>query len=76
VVQLISQAADALQHAHDYGIIHLDVKPANFLIRSNRTNPNCPDLLLADFGVAKLIAAAIQTSQSIRGTPKSLFGNL
>ena len=69
VVQLVYQAADALQYAHEHGIIHRDVKPANFLIRSNRENPNCPDLLLADFGVAKLSAVATRSSQSIRGTP-------
>lgn len=69
VAQLVNQAAGALQYAHDHGIIHRDVKPANFLIHSNRENPNCPDLLLADFGVAKLNAVATRSSQSIRGTP-------
>ena len=69
VVQLVNQAANALQYAHDHGIIHRDVKPANFLIHSNREHPNCPDLLLADFGVAKLSAVATRSSQSIRGTP-------
>ncbi len=69
VVQLVRQAADALQYAHDRGIIHRDVKPANFLIRMNRDNPNVPDLLLADFGVAKITAAATRSSQSVRGTP-------
>ncbi|HLH60348.1 MAG TPA: serine/threonine-protein kinase [Ktedonobacteraceae bacterium] len=69
IVQLIRQAADALQYAHDRGIIHRDVKPANFLIRGNRDNPNCPDLLLADFGVAKITAAATRSSQAVRGTP-------
>jgi serine/threonine protein kinase len=69
IVQLVRQVADALQYAHDRGIIHRDVKPANFLIRSNRDNPNCPDLLLADFGIARISAAATRTSQSVRGTP-------
>ena len=69
VVQFVNQAADALQHAHDHGIIHCDVKPANFLLRGSRDNPNCPDLLLADFGVARLGAMTTSTSQSIRGTP-------
>jgi serine/threonine protein kinase len=67
VVQLVRQAADALQYAHDQQIVHRDVKPSNFLIRSNRDNPNCPDLLLADFGVAKLTTENV--SQIIRGTP-------
>ncbi len=66
VAELVRQAADALQYAHDHHIIHRDVKPANFLIRSNRDNLNCPDLLLADFGVAKLSTG---TTRTIRGTP-------
>lgn len=69
VVQLVIQAADALQYAHDHGVIHRDVKPANFLIHSNRNAPDCPDLLLADFGVAKLSAAATRSGPNIRGTP-------
>lgn len=69
VVQLVNQAADALQYAHDHGIVHRDVKPANFLIHSNRNAPDCPDLLLADFGVAKLSAVATRSGPNIRGTP-------
>src|SRR2546425_2248486 len=69
VAYLISQAADALQHAHDHQLIHRDVKPSNFLIRSRVGGHDHPDLLLADFGIAKFAAATTTTSQSIRGTP-------
>src|SRR5258708_12465851 len=72
VVQLVHQAADALQYAHEHGIIHRDVKPANLLIRSNRENPNCPDLLLADFGVAKLSPLPPGSTQTIRPPPPSM----
>src|SRR5438034_4446432 len=65
---LLNQASDALQYAHDQQIIHQDVKPSNFLIRTIRET-GLPNLLLTDFGLAKFIAANSSNSQSIRGTP-------
>ncbi len=69
VVFFMQQAAQALQHAHEHNIIHQDVKPSNFLIRSHTTAPDHPDLYLADFGIAKFISATSSTSQDVRGTP-------
>jgi serine/threonine protein kinase len=69
VAYFIRQAAEALQHAHDNHIVHQDVKPSNFLIRTTREHPTLPDLLLADFGIAKLSNSTASVSHSIRGTP-------
>jgi serine/threonine-protein kinase len=51
VVRIISAVASALDHAHERGLYHRDVKPANILI----ANPGSPDerAMLADFGIAR-----------------------
>jgi len=67
VAHFLRQAADALQYAHDQQIIHRDVKPSNFLIRSNKENEDYPDLLLADFGLAKFSTMTSSVSRATRG---------
>src|SRR5207249_10551928 len=48
---IVPQICDALQYAHDQGIVHRDIKPENILLdRKGRVK-------VADFGVARLMGA-------------------
>ncbi|TMD47922.1 MAG: serine/threonine protein kinase, partial [Chloroflexi bacterium] len=64
---ILRQAAEGLQYAHDLEVIHLDVKPSNFLVRYRADDASKLNLQLADFGVAKLTATT-GMSQTVRGS--------
>jgi serine/threonine protein kinase/tetratricopeptide (TPR) repeat protein len=55
-LRLFSQACDAIQHAHQKGIIHRDVKPSNVLVTSV---DGPPAVKVIDFGVAKATTARL-----------------
>jgi serine/threonine protein kinase len=50
-VRIVTDVAEALDHAHRQGVIHRDIKPANILLRDGRP-------LVADFGIALAVSAA------------------
>ena len=76
---IVPQICDALQYAHDQGIVHRDIKPENILL--NRDG----QVKIADFGLAKLMGAVApdanpaggvaepglsQAGEKVMGTPQ------
>ena len=62
---LFSQLAEALDYAHQRGVIHRDIKPSNVLVDARG------DVFLTDFGIAKLLEGTTQftATNAITGTP-------
>src|SRR5690606_1561832 len=63
---LIAQAADALEAAHQAGIVHRDVKPGNLMVRANGT------LVLTDFGISRSEMTGLTGTGMVLGTASYL----
>lgn len=59
-VEYIKQIGEALSYVHGCNVLHLDVKPANILLRNNKVN----DAVLIDFGISKHYDEAGQQTSS------------
>jgi serine/threonine protein kinase len=64
IARIGMQVADALEHAHQRGVLHRDIKPGNLLLDEHG------DVWVTDFGVAKL------TEQSDLTRPGGMVGTL
>ena len=63
VLDIVAETAEALDYAHDQGVIHRDIKPGNIMLLKNGR------IKITDFGIAKAISSSQTRTGVILGTP-------
>lgn len=63
VLLMLATVADALDYAHQQGVVHRDIKPANIMITKDQT------VKVMDFGIAKMASSSKTQTNIVLGTP-------
>lgn len=63
-VRIVTAVADALDYAHQQGMVHRDIKPANIILTQEE------QVILSDFGIARMVnTSTLTASGAMVGTP-------
>jgi len=63
LIPILATVADALDYAHQEGVVHRDIKPANIMIAKGAT------VKVMDFGIAKMASSSKTQTNIVLGTP-------
>ena len=63
VVPILATVAEALDYAHQHGVVHRDIKPANIMMTKGQT------VKVMDFGIAKMASSSKTQTNIVLGTP-------
>jgi eukaryotic-like serine/threonine-protein kinase len=64
-LSIAAQVAEGLAYAHERGVVHRDVKPANIMV------PASGAVKITDFGIARMRSSSVQTQTGMMmGSPK------
>jgi eukaryotic-like serine/threonine-protein kinase len=69
-LDIIAQAAEALQVSHEAGVLHRDLKPSNLLVCGEEAR-----VLLSDFGIGQVVSEEIVRGITRLGFTETLLGS-
>lgn len=64
VVEIVRQCAEAIDYAHNHGVLHRDIKPANVMLARDG------QVKIGDFGIAKRISVEDADDPQMVGSPR------
>jgi serine/threonine-protein kinase len=63
ILLIVATVADALDYAHQQGVVHRDIKPVNIMLTKDRL------VKVMDFGIAKMASSSKTQTDIVLGTP-------